>query len=223
MIKTKHAAASSNRGRVFILLIICLLAFALSGCSTARQQTVIFADHLADEAVTIDDKDYTLEDMAFYVSYLEDIVQDAAYVYNPEDTNAFWNLHMNKNFLRVMTREEAMNMAIHDFIYLEKARALNMELSDDEIAYADSRMDDFWMDLPESAHEKLGVDYEVIRQQVRNLALSQKAQELEAQIAQVDYEDLNMSGYSYKKELEKHKVRINRSIWDGLAFGRVTL
>ncbi len=223
MIKTKHAAASSNRGRVFILLIMCICSLALSGCSTARQQTIIFADHLTDVAVTIDDKEYTLEDMAFYVSYLEDIVQDAAYVYNPEDTNAFWNLHMNKNFLRVMTRDEAMNMAIHDFIYLEKAKTLDMELSEDETAYADSRMDDFWMDLPESAHEKLGVDHEVIRQQVRNLALSQKAQELEAQMANIEYEDLNMSGYSYKKELEKHKVKINRSIWDGLSFGRVTL
>lgn len=223
MIITKHTAASSNRGRAFIFLIMCLCAIMLCGCSTARQQTIVFAEHLDDRAVTIDGEDYLLEDMAFYVSYLEDIVQDAASVYNPEDTNAFWNLHMNKNFLRVMTRDEAMNMAIHDFIYLAKARELGMELNEDELAYADSRMDDFWMDMPEAAREKLGVDYEVIRQQVRNLALSQKAQELQAQIEDVPYEDLNMSGYSYKKELERHSVKINRGVWDGLAFGRVTL
>lgn len=227
MINVRSKAASILRDRsrlsafltTTLFLIGCMLIF--TGC--ARQQTIIFADHLDDRAVTVDGQDYALRDTGFYVAYLEETVQQAALVYEPNDTNQFWNLHMNKFFLRVRTRDEAINMAVHDFIFLEMAREWEMELDEDEMFYADSRMDDFWMDIGEKAHEKLGLSYEELQTQIRNMALAQKAQQLYSMMENREYEDYDMSGWAYQKMLEDHEVSVNRAIWDGLSFGHVTV
>lgn len=203
-----------------ILILLCLLL--LTGCG-ARQRTIIFAEHLDDVAVTIDDKDYHLRDLAFYIAYQENNVQNQALVYDYNNANAFWNIYTNKNFLRIKTREEAMNMAIHDFIFLEMAKDIGLALSEEEFIYADSMMDDFWNDIGPDAQLRLGVDYDTLRDQIRDMALSQKYQSFYAIMNEREYEEYNMDGDAYKALLNTHTIKIKNNVWDGLNFGRITV
>lgn len=204
-----------------VAVILCAL-LCLGGCGV-RQETIVFNEHLDETALVLDGQEYSLRAFAFYIAYEEQLIQEQALLYNAENPNAYWNTHMNGHFVRVRARTEAMNLAIHDFLLYDLAMDMGMELNDEQIKYAKSRCDDFWMDIGETAQERLGVPKEEMEKTLLRMALAQAYQELIAAMDGVPMEDYNAEGAAYEKLLDEHTYKIKKSVWEGISMGHVTL
>lgn len=211
----------SCRRYVSVAVILCAL-LCLGGCGV-RQETIVFNEHLDETALVLDGQEYSLRAFAFYIAYEEQLIQEQALLYNAENPNAYWNTHMNGHFVRVRARTEAMNLAIHDFLLYDLAMDMGMELNDEQIKYAKSRCDDFWMDIGETAQERLGVPKEEMEETLLRMALAQAYQELIAAMDGVPMEDYNAEGAAYEKLLDEHTYKIKKSVWEGISMGHVTL
>lgn len=214
---TKYAC----RRYLSVAVLLCML-LCTGGCGV-RQKTIVFSEHLDETALVLDGQEYALRAFAFYIAYEEQLIQEQAILYDAEDPNKYWNIHMNGHFVRVRARQEAMNLAIHDFIFYELAAAEGMELSAEQETYAKSRCDDFWMDLGETAQERLGVQKEELEETLFRMALAQKYQELYAAMEGTLTEDYDVDGTKYEALLEEHTYKIKTKVWDGISMGHVTL
>lgn len=212
-----------HRMRMWALtaLFVCVLLL-MSGCG-ARQRTIDFKKHLDDVVLELDGQSYPLRELAFYVCYEEQTIQEQALAYDASNPNAYWNTHINGHFMRIRAREEAMSMAIHDFIFYEMAVEMGMELDQEEIAYATGRSEDFWLDLGETGQERIGITGAELTENMLRMALAQKYQQLYAAMQNVPEEDYDVDGAAYEKLLEEHTYKIRNRIWEGVSMGHVTL
>ena len=202
-------------------LLMCAL-LALSGCGV-RVKTIEFKEHLDETVLELDGRKISLRELAFYVAYEEQLIQEQALAYDATNPNAYWNTHMNGHFVRVQARNEAMNMAIHDFIFYEMALELGMELDQEEIDYATGRSEDFWMDLGETGQARLGITQEELTEDLLRMALAQKYQQLYAAMQNVPEEDYDANGAAYETLLGEHTYKIRDRLWEGVSMGHVTL
>lgn len=206
---------------VLAALFVCV-PLLFSGCG-ARQKTIIFTDHLDDIVLELDGQRYPLRELAFYVCYEEQTIQEQALAYDPANPNAYWNTHMNGHFMRIRARQEAMNLAIHDFIFYEMAVEMGMELDSEETAYATGRSEDFWTDLGETGQNRIGITGEELTEDMLRMALAQKYQQIYAAMQDVPEEDYDVDGVAYEQLLEEHTYKIRNRIWEGVSMGHVTL
>lgn len=211
----------SMRMWVLAALFVCV-PLLLNGCG-ARQKTIDFASHLDDIVLELDGQSYPLRELAFYVCYEEQMIQEQALAYDAANPSAYWNTHINGHFIRIRAREEAMNLAIHDFIFYEMAVEMGMELDREEIAYATGRSEDFWLDLGETGQERIGITGEELTEAMLRMALAQKYQQLYAAMQDVPESDYDVDGAAYEQLLEEHTYKIRNGIWEGISMGRVTL
>lgn len=203
------------------MLLLCAL-LCVGGCGV-RQRTIEFKEHLDETVLELDGIKYPLRDLAFYVAYEEQLIQQQALAYDASDPNAYWNTHINGHFMRVQARNEAMNLAIHDFIFYEMAVEMGMELDQEEIDYATGRSEDFWMDLGETGQMRLGITGEELTEDLLRMALAQKYEQLYAAMQNVPEEDYYVDGAAYEALLGAHTYKIRDRLWEGVSMGHVTL
>lgn len=210
---------------LIVVIVICIIAGLgyYSYYTNKMKEILVYKDVLDETAVTVDSKVLLVRDMAFYVAYEERTVEDQAEIYDDEDTNAYWNLHINGEFMKVTARKAAMNMAVHDEIFYEMAQAEGISLSEEETATLEQKQSDFWMDLSDEAKERLTVSQDEINEVMGRMALAQKYQNIYAGMQGVGYEDYDFEGDAYLKLKEQHQVVINEKVWDRLDFGNITL
>ncbi len=205
-----------------VLLVLCSVLTGTCGCG-ARQETIVFSEHLDDTVLTLDGTDYPLRALAFYIAYEEQTIQQQALLYDEKDPEKYWNTHMNGHFTRVRARQEAMNLAIHDFIFYAEATELELSLEQDEIDYATQCSEDFWMDLGEYGQQALGITKEELTEDILRMALAQKYEELYAAMEDVEPEDCQLGGMVYEEIIKEHTYKIRNRVWEGISMGRVTL
>ncbi len=189
------------------------------------------AEHLQERVVTVDGKELNLRDLMFYIAYEEQDVEQKAKIYNPKDTNKYWNLHTNGVFIRLEAKDAVIDMAVHDEIFYEKALEEDLQLSANDLEYLEGKQSDFISDLLEEQKESLasyGIDDESLEQAMYKVALAQKYQKYyfaqQASDSEYDYDDYDAQGYAYKELLKKeHTYEINDDLWDELSMGNVTL
>ena len=210
---------------LIVVIVICIIAGLgyYSYYTNKMKEIFVYKDVLDETAVTVDSKVLLVRDMAFYVAYEERTVEDQAEIYDDEDTNAYWNLHINGEFMKVTARKAAMNMAVHDEIFYEMAQAEGISLSEEETATLEQKQSDFWMDLSDEAKERLTVSQDEINEVMGRMALAQKYQNIYAGMQGAGYEDYDFEGDAYLKLKEQHQVVINEKVWDRLDFGNITL
>lgn len=111
-----------------ILAVLAVIAGVYAYNYHDMKQNIVYNEHLDDVAVTVNGKELTLRDMAFYVAFEEMNVEKQALVYDSDNPNKYWNIHTNGEFVRVTARKAAMSMAIHDELFYEmaKKRALHL-------------------------------------------------------------------------------------------------
>ena len=81
--------------RFFIGIFLVLLALCASSYRKYRLQNVsfVYADHLGDPVMTIDEKPVTLREFGCYIFEVEAFFQRQAYAYNPKNLTQYWNTH----------------------------------------------------------------------------------------------------------------------------------
>jgi hypothetical protein len=204
------------------ILICYALVLTVTGCG-ARVREIDFYDNLDKTVLTVDGASYTLRDIALYVAYEEALVQEDAIVYDPKEPARYWNIHTNGEFIRVRARNEAMDSAVHDVIFLQMARAEEVELSEEEREYALSVFGDFWDDLSDEQREMLGSLYEDMKSQALDMALAQKYQVVYAAMEEAEDTDYDKDGAAYLEMQDSHDIEIDQYLWKGIGFGHITL
>lgn len=89
-------------------------------------------------------------------------MEDAAIIYNPDNTDEYWQLYINHTFLREQAKQTVVDMTIHDTLFYQMATAEKITLSEEEEQYLANDQQDFWSDLTEEQRARLGVDEETI-------------------------------------------------------------
>lgn len=206
-----------------VLLLIVLLLAIYSLAQGQRKNYYTYSEALDQVAAVVDGKDLTLEDLAFYVVYEEQAVEKDAFIYNPENTGEYWNIHTKGAFVRTAAKETAMNMAIHDEIFYRLAMQEGITLDAKETVYMENTRMDFWSDTEEEAIEKLGVEKEVLDASMEKIALAQKYQSLLAEMNDVDFDEYSFNGSAYEKIREEHECEIKENVWERVHFGSVTV
>lgn len=205
-----------------LLVIVIVLGF-ISSHEYESRQNLVFTEVLDEVAVTVDDHELTVQDLAFYIAYKENEIESLARIYDSEDTDEYWNLYTNHTFLREEGKKVVMDMAIHDEIFYRMAVEEDIGLSPDEEEHLANDQYDFWNDLEEEQRAGLGVGEEVLAESMRKIALAEKYQVLLAAIEQKDFEDYSFDGLEYEEMLQEHTFEIEDSIWDRIHFGGVTV
>ncbi|MCR5467706.1 MAG: hypothetical protein K6F37_01985 [Lachnospiraceae bacterium] len=209
----------------FILTLVCLVLITANVVYIkVRKNTKIeYLDSLDMTVVTVDEKEYTLRDLAYYIAKMETKVENEALLYNPENSNEFWNVHTNGKFIRLAAKENTMSRAIHDFIFLEMAKERNVTLDEKEIGYAENDAVYFWDDLGEERQALIGISFDELLNSVENEALAQKMVDIYAEENDKSSSNYEYDARAYKKLLEEHNYVINDDVWDDLTFGWITL
>lgn len=209
------------------------LAFVLAGgllllglCSLIHYEhsrPLEYAGHLEDTLLTVDGQELTFADCAFYVAQEELTVEEQAAVYNYNDPQSYWNLHMNGEFVKVAAKRAALELAVHDAIFYRQAVEEGLTLTRQEEEALAARQEDFWMDLTEEQRDRLGVSREQLDESLRRAALAEKYQNRIAAENNSDYEGYSVGALPYETLLAEHEYEVNDRLWDKVPFGEVIL
>lgn len=217
----------AGRKRYLVTLALAVLVLVLFGYSywTGRGKAgLIYADSLEMTAVEVNGIELTLREVAFYVAYEEDQVEQQALAYDAEDTGKYWNIHTDEAFIRTAARNAAIQMAIHDELFYQMAVAEQIELSEEEETALKSHVDDFWSDLVDDQKDiKLGIEREDIEKAMQKAAYAEKMQRIYAELHNRDYEDYDFSTDTYAELLDEQDYTINKDVWSRIDFGNITL
>ncbi len=210
--------------KVLVVSIIAAVFIVIWVMSYDSKKMLVFRDSLDKVVVTVDGKDLTIKEIAFYVAYEETTIEEQAYVYDPEDTGAYWKLHIDGQFIRVAGKQAALDMAIHDEIFYELAQKEGLTLSEEEQVALNNKESDFWSDLTDEQKEKLGVTEDQIKETITHLALAEKYQNFLAEQSVDDsYDSYSISGENYQKILDEHSVKVRDKVWDKIDFGSIVV
>ncbi len=211
--------------RIAIIITVIAAIGVASLLSFQNRQYLIYSENLDAVAVKVDVQELTLSDLAFYVLYEERNVEEKALVYDAKNTRAFWNIHTNQSFVQLSAKDAAMDMAVHDYLFYNAALENGLALSEEEKLALEQRRTDFWEDLYDVQKENLPVDYEVINESMRKIALAEKYQMKLAEETGKTYAGYAYDGYDYEQWMKEHdvSVKVNKKVWDRINFGNVTL
>ena len=211
--------------RVIIIFTVIAAIGVASLLSFQSRQYLIYSENLDAVAVKVDVQELTLRDLAFYVLYEEQNVEEKALVYDAKNSRAFWNIHTNQSCVQLSAKDAAMDMAVHDYLFYNAALENGLALSEDEKIALEQRRTDFWEDLYDVQKENLPVEYEVINDSMRKIALAEKYQMLLATETGKTYAGYAYDGYDYEQWLKEKdvKIKVNKKVWDRINFGNVTL
>lgn len=213
--------------RKFCLTAVLLAAVIVLGVMAFQRgrlrQKLSLPGSLDQVAVTVDGRELTLRDMAFYIAYEEQLIEEQALIYDPSDTGAYWKVFTNHTFFRTLGRDTAMEMAIHDEIFYRLAEEEGIVLNEEEEKRLANSQYDFWSDLEEEQRERLGVCEEDIKESLRKLAIAEKYQGILAEMEGREFGAYSISGQTYQELLEKHTYEIEKDVWERVDFGGITV
>lgn len=204
-----------------LLIVVIVVAFAVR--DRQMRADIVYAKALKTSAMTINDEPVTLETLAFYVAYEEKTVQQQALVYDPDNPNAYWNIHEHGGFIGEIAKQTVLEMAAHDIIFYKLADAQGVTLTEEEETYYKNEAYDFCSDLEKEQLEALGVTEGVLYESMRQIAVANKYQMILCETEGVDYEEYDFNGEAYLTLKESYEIVVNEDIWDRVDVGDVTL
>jgi hypothetical protein len=205
---------------IVLLLLIVLCVVAMN--SSRKREYLVYSESLDQVAVRVDDEPLTLRDLAFYVAYEEQKIEDEARIYNPDDTSEYWKKRIGNDFVRILAKDNAIDMAVHDKIFYELACDAGVELDDEEERELDNSLGDFWSDLDEEQQQALGITKEELKDTMQKAACAEKWERVLAELEGVDTADLEVGGTLYEELKTKYDIEINDDVWGRIFFGEIT-
>lgn len=206
-----------------VLLVLVVLTGMESVRTWQNRQDLVYAESLSKVAVTIEEQELTLFDMAFYVAYQEKEVQKEAVIYNPEKPYKYWNAHTNGKFVRAVAEQAVIDMAVHDEIFYQLAGTERIVLDEREEQYLANEVADFCSDVTTEQLALLGVTADDMEAAMRKIALANKYQSILSQIENVDYAEYDYTGSAYEELLCQYEVVINENVWEHISVGNITV
>ncbi|SFH87477.1 hypothetical protein SAMN04487830_11120 [Pseudobutyrivibrio sp. OR37] len=208
-----------------MVLVICVgvILYAFLAMGTGRGP-LDYNEHLEDTAFTVDEKNVTFEDLAFYILFEERKVEEQARIYNKEYTKDYWNIHTNDKFIQSEAKSVVLGMAVHDHLFYQLAVAEGMdELTDAEEKELEGSIADFWEDMLDVQWERLPCDKATINNQIRIAAIAEKYGNHLARENNTSQAAYKYDGYYYSLIKDTHDIKLNKKLWNKLVLGDITL
>lgn len=208
-----------------MVLVICVgvILYAFLAMGTGRGP-LDYNEHLEDTAFTVDEKNVTFEDLAFYILFEERKVEEQARIYNKEYTKDYWNIHTNDKFIQSEAKSVVLGMAVHDHLFYQLAVAEGMdELTDVEEKELEGSIADFWEDMLDVQWERLPCDEATINNQIRIAAIAEKYGNHLARENNTSQAAYKYDGYYYSLIKDTHNIKLNKKLWNKLVLGDITL
>ncbi len=220
-----HFRGSKKKYMITLVLAVLVIFLAIySFWSGNNRRDLVYAESLDMVAADVNGTQLTLRDLAFYVAYEEQEVDEQARLYNPKNPREYWSVRVDGGFVASSARNAAIQMAIHDELFYQMAMEEELSLTEEEEKELENQINDFWSDLADGEKDqKLGVTREDIGNTMRKMAYAQKYQLIYAELHNKKYEDYDFSAETYKRFMEKQDYKIHKSVWRRIDFGRVTL
>lgn len=206
-----------------LVLVFAVMVFIANETRLGREE-IVYHESLDKVVATVQGQDITLRDFAVYVAHQEAAVQDQAYAYDMDNTRKYWNMRTDMGFVSQVARNEAMSMAIHDELFYQLFKELDMDFSEEELSAIQSQTEDFWADLVDEGKDtRLGISKDDVYHTMYKIACAQKAQMIYAGIQAVDYEDLDYAESTFLDFLSDYEYEVNDNVLNRLDFGDITL
>lgn len=208
---------------IIIGLVAVSIAMIVAAAFYGKRDQFEYTAHKKDVIFTLDGKEYTLGDITYYIARQEYQIEEQAQVYDAKDTNKYWALHINGEFIRLTGKDTALQSAIHDMLFYEMAKEKQITLNDEEKRYAKDSASDLSYDLTDEQKERAGLSDKEIKKMTEKAAVAEKYQEIYAKEQERNYGAYDYNGKGYKDLLEEHDLKIEEKLWEKVSFGNVAL
>lgn len=206
-----------------LFMIVVAVAFAAIYRSDHTGK-LVYNQHLEETVLIVDGRELTLGDLAVYIAYEEQLVEQQALAYDYSNPEAYWNVYLNNGgFVKLLAKQAVIDMAVHDEIFYQMALQEGIALEEENLEELAMTQEDFWLDLSEDGRQRLGVTREQLDAELEKKALAEKYQQIYAASQHSDFDGYNTGERPYEKLLEQHSYQIKEKLWERIDFGNITL
>lgn len=126
-----------------ITIILSIVMFFVIRTINANSSSFKFNEHLKETVITITPTvkqdnstkiscNIPLKELSYYILVCEANVNNTAYLYNPNNTNSYWNIYISNTFMKTIAKGTCMDMCQRDNIYYLEALKSNYSLDSNE-------------------------------------------------------------------------------------------
>lgn len=223
--KPRKKVRRTFRAVIAAVVFLAFVAMTLWQKMKKENEWLDYQESLDMVAVEVNGQPLTLRDMAFYIAYDEQVVEEQAQMYDEEDSTRYWNLYINHDgFVRLTAKKVTMEKAIHDEIFYRMALEENVEIEKEDEDELDSAEMLFWNSIMFGDKiERLGVTEETLNNSIRKVAIAQKYQRQYAEKRNEAMEEYDSTGEKYLKMREQNQISVKDEVWDKVHYGDVSL
>ncbi len=209
-----------------LLIIFSIVLLFVIKSQNKVKNSFIFNEHLNDTFITMDNEDtsysISLKELSYYVLVMEASVNNTASLYDPSNTNKFWNLYLENTFVSTIAKDTSIDMCIRDNIYYNEAIASDFDLDEtellqvsDEAAYIYYNLTGKQVDATElTLNDIYNIRYKIILA-TKYITYLMKNNEFTEK-------ELNINGSYYESLYKKYNVDIDDN-WDEISLGNITI
>lgn len=204
------------------VLIVCLslMSVSLSACG---KKEVLPADNKEEVILTIDDREITLGDLAYYIYSVEQLVQQQAYVYDKDDPTLYWKLYTNGKFLKLLAKDMCLERAERDFILAAEADNKGIKLSEEQTEGARDFAEETFSDIDSTIINRLGLTQDMLTETILRAQLAEYYAKTIVEEESLAEDDLKVGGSYYNALKDKHNIEVKEDEWEEVEFGKITV
>lgn len=204
------------------VLIVCLslMSVSLSACG---KKEVLPADNKEKVILTIDDREITLGDLAYYIYSVEQLVQQQAYVYDKDDPTLYWKLYTNGKFLKLLAKDMCLERAERDFILAAEADNKGLKLSEEQTEGARDFAEETFSDIDSTIINRLGLTQDMLTETILRAQLAEYYAKTIVEEESLAEDDLKVGGSYYNALKDKHNIEVKEDEWEEVEFGKITV
>lgn len=208
-----------------VIILAIVLIFVINSENKVKN-SFVFNKHLDDTILTFelndDDQSITLKELSYYILLMEANVNHTAALYDPDNSNSFWNLYIEHTFVKSMAKDTSIDMCIRDNIYYLEATANNLTLDSKEANQVSEETSYIYYNLTGKQVDATELSYQDIYNVRYKIALATKYISKLMNEDSYTKEELNVNGSYYEALQKKYPVTI-AEVWDEVTLGNITI
>lgn len=209
-----------------LLIIFSIVLLFVINSQNKVKNSFIFNEHLNDTFITMDNEDtsysISLKELSYYVLVMEASVNNTASLYDPSNTNKFWNLYLENTFVSTIAKDTSIDMCIRDNIYYNEAIASDFDLDETELLQVSDEASNIYYNLTGKQVDATELTLNDIYNIRYKIILATKYITYLMKNNEFTEKELNINGSYYESLYKKYNVDIDDN-WDEISLGNITI
>lgn len=214
-----------------IVIIISIVLFSIIYTANANSSSIKFNEHLSDNILTITPVSsknssgsftVSLKEISYYILVCEANVNNTAALYNPDNTNSYWNLYISNTFMKTIAKDTCMDMCERDNIYYLEAVNNNYTLDTEEQKVVLEEASYIYQNLTGKQVDATNLTLEALYNIRYKINLVSKYINHLMNEYNYSIESLNIDGEYYNSICENYNINVSK-LWDEIVLGDITI